>query len=1550
MHALGGVDAIHNIDGHGIGGNIHLHLAEDARNIVGGVGNFFDIAVVAAADHIDRCARYRLVEIARNAADRARVGIVVGVDGQRSKVIAVCYRTAVAQPVGQHAANIIGTAVEHRADVDAVCQCPAVAGAVLLRADDAAHIVIGRKVEVCDGIAVVFGVGVVVIRILRAAHKPAHGGKVDKAAGGVGVGFVLADDAAHGTPALVDIVSVDKPLAAGAVGDLSRYIVKAGNAAQVAVGKAAVFFPAHQRDFQLVFGAAGRDLIHALQGLERSRQRFFVGALGGLRLAAGIPGVGGVGQHADHGVQVGVPGGGIYLGGGAAVFILFIRHGQPVVDFGNQFLRVLAAAGGDAAAVGACHAAHKAAVRGDRAAGAVGGDQAAFDLAAVAAHDAADVRGVCHFGGGVLAGAHVGRALHVQRNVVDRAVLHCTVRVVAANDAADRAADDVDADDFGRIGVCAAANGALIGTLNQSTAVAANNAAQIAIFVHALGQVGFDRNRIFIARAADSADVLAHSTARRYGVGGGGQVGEVEGACFNLAVFDRTCVVTDQTAHLGSRAVQGHAVVITAQGNVLNDSILRMSGGIGGVLVDCGNAANGAGRTVNVNVQQSSAIDMPIVVSRDAASLAVSSSHMAADAHGIYRGPGLVAAGNAACVTAARIQRIGGCAVIIIVAVLNSPVVAARQTAHVLVINMDAARRVGDIADRSLVAACRTAALVVGGHAGRAGKGDFIGYASGTDSTRCTIHARHTADLAGAADLDSNLAAHAIANDRAQVIPRHAADGGDAIDPAGGAFQPDGAGIIPRRTADVHAAADGNARRRGRIGDAAVVDARDAAEIAVVLLLAAHGILHAAAGDRAVVDACQTTSRHGVLHAAIVGAVLQRRVFRRIADDSARKAAVAARVKLAQRDAVIENVRAAVGRVRRVAAGQAAVRLGAALAAVDGVGQGKAGPRRVVADNAAHVGVCLDVEPVAQPRQRNRGVGRGQPILCKRVGGFVKRRQQRAQCIGDGRIFTCQRGLQGIARHHAVVADDAARHAVSNQAARADGSRRGCGAACVVKLEAILRQVRADNAAHKVDALDFVGADLHGGQLGRAVQADGAAHAVTGRHNGAGHVGGGGMCIENGRRGVVVARHAAYKIAAVQHRAQRRAVFGLCRPMDLCVGAVAARHAADKIGIVLRAVRGLAELVQQVDAVFIGRFDGGHAVGAVLQGRGNIVRQFVLFQQAPGRVVDTGNAAHVGRTLAQARHKALVGHVFDRAVFAVDRDNAAHIAVAEHIAVVLAAGRLQVAAHKAADKAAHKAAAQHIAGLGAAVSQGDIAAKADQTTDEIALQGAFLVQRTIRIVARPHQAGQGGGAQAAAGSAGAALQLQVAGIARNAAKELAQHRAFLCRAALVVGPGQHCARVVQLGQGGGLAAGRVQVARDAARKAVAHHGGLVGDAGQGAHRAARIRQVGDVQHTGHAAHADSTPKRFCGGRIRNSVIACLFCCVGADFGRGAVVFGSIGIGKQARDGDVFVQRQVAELCPVGRHGKADEPANAVRLVCNVGSVYAGGAGGLAAKR
>ncbi len=541
------------------------------------------------------------------------------------------------------------------------------------------------------------GVGVIVVSIVYTAHKPAHGGKVDKAAGGVGVGFVLADDTAHGTPALVDIVGVYKPLAAGAVGDLSRYIVKAGNAAQVAVGKAAPGIPAFQRDFQLVFGAVLGDFIHALQGLELRHQCFFFVTLGGLRLAACALRVGGVGQHADHGVQVGVPGGGIYLGGGAAVFILFIRHGQPVVDFGNQFLRALAAAGGDAAAVGACHAAHKAAVRGDRAAGAFSGNGAAAYRAAVAAHDAADVRGVCHLGGGVLAGPHVGRALHVQRNVVDRAVLHGAA--VAARDAADRAADDVDADDFGRVGVGAAANGALIGTPNQNTAVAANNAAQIAIFVHALGQVGFDRNRIF-TRAADGADVLAHGAARRYGVGSGGQTTKVKDIVFYLCRFNRTCVISNNAAHFGGRAVQPHCAVSVEQVRIFDERTRLVAG--------C-NTTDSIRCAANIRVIHKGRRDCAIVMGCYAARFTVSRSDTAHHCVILQCAACFIAAGNTARIAAARVQRLAaGC---VMAAKIDAAIVAARNAARILVCYLDRPGFVGNKLDKPFIAARHAAAV-----------------------------------------------------------------------------------------------------------------------------------------------------------------------------------------------------------------------------------------------------------------------------------------------------------------------------------------------------------------------------------------------------------------------------------------------------------------------------------------------------------------------------------------------------------------------------------------------------------------------------------------------------------------------------------------------------------------------------------------------------------------------------------------------------------------------------------------------------------------------
>ena len=230
---VGTVDALGNVDGHSVVFVFHLYLAEDAAYVVGTVGHLFYAAIVAAAVQVGRRTGNRIIEVARHAANGAGALAVVGVGGDLAKIIAVGQRTAVAEPVGQHTTRVVGAAVEHRANIDTFFQRPAVAGAVFLRTNNAAYIVIYCVVS---SIAVIFRVSIVIRRSLRAAHKAAHGGKVDQAAGGIRIGFVLADDAAHGAPALVDVIGVDEPLAAGTVGDLAGDIVKAGDTAQVAVG------------------------------------------------------------------------------------------------------------------------------------------------------------------------------------------------------------------------------------------------------------------------------------------------------------------------------------------------------------------------------------------------------------------------------------------------------------------------------------------------------------------------------------------------------------------------------------------------------------------------------------------------------------------------------------------------------------------------------------------------------------------------------------------------------------------------------------------------------------------------------------------------------------------------------------------------------------------------------------------------------------------------------------------------------------------------------------------------------------------------------------------------------------------------------------------------------------------------------------------------------------------------------------------------------------------------------------------------------------------
>lgn len=127
-----------------------------------------------------------------------------------------------------------------------------------------AYIVICCIVTFGGSIAVIISVDIVIRRSPRAAHKAAHGGKVDQAAGGIRIGFVLADDAARGAPALVDVIGVDEPLAAGTVGDLAGDIVKAGDAAQVTVGQAvAMAGAAPQRDQQLVDAAGWYKLYYS---------------------------------------------------------------------------------------------------------------------------------------------------------------------------------------------------------------------------------------------------------------------------------------------------------------------------------------------------------------------------------------------------------------------------------------------------------------------------------------------------------------------------------------------------------------------------------------------------------------------------------------------------------------------------------------------------------------------------------------------------------------------------------------------------------------------------------------------------------------------------------------------------------------------------------------------------------------------------------------------------------------------------------------------------------------------------------------------------------------------------------------------------------------------------------------------------------------------------------------------------------------------------------------------------------------------------------------
>ena len=367
--------------------------------------------------------------------------------------------------------------------------------------------------------------------------------------------------------------------------------------------------------------------------------------------------------------------------------------------------------------------------------------------------------------------------------------------------------------------------------------------------------------------------------------------------------------------------------------------------------------------------------------------------------------------------------------------------------------------------------------------------------------------------------------------------------------------------VDARNAADIAVTAHGAVLRRvGRLNTTAV-DARNAAQIGIPGFTVAEGRLHAAAGDRALVPARKAARGALVSHCAVVYAVFQLRVGCGIADDTARQCAargakvIAAIGQRVQRYAAFK--RAVVGRV------QAADGQGILRCAVSCLLNRQLRVGVVCADDAADVDVGLQVELVLKIGQGNCAVRRIRVgAVGQHAGVLVNLRQQRRQ-----------RAACGLGRQQTVVADDAARDGVGLDAARGHICFKR---AAVRHGEAAHRQVGADDAADKL--LTRHAADLHsgGGQRGGAVQADHAADSLARRHDLAadGQVLAGG--VGDRRLFIVITDHAAHVVVAVQDGTQRR---GACIPRHNAVFAVAARDAADVVGVAARgAARGSAQL------------------------------------------------------------------------------------------------------------------------------------------------------------------------------------------------------------------------------------------------------------------------------------------------------------------------------------------------------------------------------------
>ena len=679
---------------------------------------------------------------------------------------------------------------------------------------------------------------------------------------------------------------------------------------------------------------------------------------------------------------------------------------------------------------------------------------------------------------------------------------------------------------------------------------------------------------------------------------------------------------------------------------------------------------------------------------------------------------------------------------------------------------------------------------------------------------------------------------------------------------------------------------------------------------------------------------------------AVVGAALQRCVLGHTADDAARHRTagvfIANIIVIVKAVFVLPQADTAAEGAGLAPHFQAADRCRIAVAAVRCAADGQAGFCIVIADNAAHIGVDLQIKLVGRAAEGHLFVTARQ-CIDRHKACFLRHGGQNRCQIVRGRF------------QQAVIADDAARQTIGLDTARlcggckSAGRAAGCGR-CNGKRRSVRaghRHVSADDTAHAERAADFRHLYI-GRRQGRGkVQADHTADRLAAHDFAAdGQQRGAGIC--DFRRCIVAADQTADKIIAADDRADlhRACLIVPCKHGIFAVAADQTAHivrAGGRFLIVCLFIG--AQRLQQGAAAAVGGGVRGHAADAVFDGGSCIC----CVGAAPFGIVQARNAAHIGRIFAKARYKAAVGNTADRALAAVDRHDTAHIAVAQHGAAVAAAGYFKLAAAEAARHTADKAAAQNIALLRGAIFQLTPAGKAHQTADKITLERAVIGECAIVSIPALDGGFQLCFGHIAAGGAGAAAQRDIFAVARNAAEELAQHTAvFTLGAAKVVGAHADRTLVLKAGQGDihTAAVTVIEVAHNAARKGAADDGGLVGY-GFFIDGVCLKLQVGGIHRADHTAHADAAPDRvFSAGGCG---VACLFCKgIGRSFW--VVVLQQTGY----RHIGVHRQRGNCLRLAVFGHGNAHEAANAARLVCIISSaiyccVCAGCRGGVVVK-